>query len=213
MYDPPPPPSLQEPKQEDLGEKPSNRLAQAELLAPNESKPGEAVEPPPPPEQSYAMWIDAGGLAEADALWEAKKKDAEVLRRSWKQPGGSASILPAPEKVRRIVERSGAVIGEHAACFGRASASVWCKSDVDAISITSRVFYELVVLAPRPDTQHWLSRLDQATAGADAMLGACRDELDKAQVLGVLQARVEVLLQGQGSPDPSELAGRSSQPA
>ena len=183
----------------------------AELLAPDESKPGEKEEPPK--EQSYALWIDADGLAEADALWAAKKKQFEAHRRS-KQPGGSLQkLMDAPEKCLRIVERSGAVIGEHAACFGRASASVWCKSDVDAISITSRVFYELVVLAPRPDTQHWLSRLDQATAGADTMLGACRDELDKAQVLGVLQARVEVLLQGQGSPDSSELAGRSSQPA
>ena len=196
-----------EPGPEDPGEKPSERLAHAELLAPDESKPGEKEEPPK--EQSYALWIDAGGLAEADALWAAKKKDLEAYQRK----GSIQTLIDAPEKFRRIVERSGSVIGEHAACFGRASASVWCKSDVDAISITSRVFYELVVLAPRPDTQHWLSRLDQATAGADAMLGACRDELDKAQVLGVLQARVEVLLQGQGSPDPSELAGRSSQPA
>ena len=157
------------------------------------------------------MWIDAGGLAEADALWEAKKKDAEAQRRSWKQPGGSASILPAPEMFRRIVERSGAVIGEHGACFGRASASVWCKSDVDTLAITSRVFYELIVLAPRPDTQHWLSNRDLATAKADALLATCRDELDGAQVLGILQARVEVLLRG--NCDPSELAARSSQPA
>ena len=192
-----------EPGPEDPGEKPSERLAHAELLAPDESKPGEKEEPPK--EQSYALWIDAGGLAEADALWAAKKKELEAYQRK----GSIQTLIDAPEKFRRIVERSGSVIGEHAACFGRASASVWCKSDVDALAITSRVFYELIVLAPRPETRKWLSHHDVATAGADALLASCQDDLDGAQVLGMLQARVEALLQGKC--DPSELAARTCQ--
>ena len=115
--------------------------------------------------------------------------------------------MEAPEQFRRLVERSGAVIGEHAACFGRASASVWCKSDVDALAITSRVFYELIVLAPRPETHEWPRQPDSATAGADRLLAACRDELEGAQVLEMLQARVEALLKGECEPD--ELAARS----
>ena len=198
---------LQELGPEDPGEKPSERLAQAGVLAPDESKTGEKEEPPK--EESYAMWIDADGLAEADALWAAKKKEVEAYRRS-KQPGGSLQkLMDAPEKCLRIVERSGAVIGEHAACFGRASASVWCKSDVDALAITSRVFYELIILAARPETRKWPSHHDVATAGADALLASCQDELDGAQVLEMLQARVEALLKGEC--DPSELAARTCQ--
>ena len=157
--------AAQDPGPEDPGEKPSERLAHAKLLAPEPPAPGArepgaepgaepcaqpgaeaavGAEEAAPKESSYALWIDAEGLAEADALWAKRKKAVEDHRRS-KQQGSVQKLMEAPEQFRRLVERSGAVIGEHAACFGRASASVWCKSDVDALAITSRVFYELIL--------------------------------------------------------------------
>ena len=63
------------------------------------------------------------------------------------------------------------------------------------------------MLAPRPETHEWPRQPDSATAGADRLLAACRDELEGAQVLEMLQARVEALLKGECEPD--ELAARS----
>lgn len=102
--------AAQDPGPEDPGEKPSERLAHAKLLASEPPAPGAepaaGAEAAPPKEPSYAMWIDAEGLAEADALWAKRKKAVEDHRRSKKQ-GSVQKLMDAPEQFRRLVERSG----------------------------------------------------------------------------------------------------------
>ena len=119
--------AAQDPGPEDPGEKPSERLAHAKLLAPEPPAPGArepgaepgaepcaqpgaeaavGAEEAAPKESSYALWIDAEGLAEADALWAKRKKAVEDHRRS-KQQGSVQKLMEAPEQFRRLVERSG----------------------------------------------------------------------------------------------------------
>ena len=114
--------AAQDPGPKDPGDKPSKRLAHAKLLAPEPPAPGAepggepgaqpgaeaaaGAEEAAPKEPSYALWIDAEGLAEADALWAKRKKAAEDHRRS-KQQGSVQKLMEAPEQFRRLVERSG----------------------------------------------------------------------------------------------------------
>lgn len=117
---------------------------------------------------AHAKWINDAGLRRADAEWEERRAahrakhdyhtKADQLRRMLrrlKEDPDQTSVweqLLSSQTDRRIapVSRSkGVVLGEHAALFGRCSASVWATSVVETLCIEAKAFYEFVVLVRR----------------------------------------------------------------
>ena len=187
----------------DLAKKPSERLSEAELLL--------SLTPKEKDTQAYADWIDSGGLQVADKAWEERKKahrtskksPETVLRRLYDRSHGKDTSLtyaqgeytPGTSHVTRHVPSmpsEGAIIGEHSALFGKASASVWARSHgVETLAIEAKAFYEFVALSPGRDfSREWSASVEWV----DAMLAACHTDDQGAQVLGLLQARLEAVL-------------------